>query len=300
MILAALCAALSNLCLRRSIDVGGTSQVYLVMQLAFSCLFAILLNPVRTGDYTWSTSMGLFGLAAGLILGAFMALLGKSLENGPPGLTIAILNSSTVVPILVLILLFGSSFGFTYTIWNALGSLLVILGLCWAGWQISGEVNRRRWMLFVFLAFALHVAYLVFLQWRALFINFPGKEGLGLSFELREATSPWFMPMVFLSATLVQAVILLRKEKRLPKRPEFSYALLGGVANGATAYFMIWSTEVATSLEQAMIFPIFSVALILACNIWGRWLYKEQIHWKGNSCSIAGILVGTVNWSAFF
>lgn len=47
-----------------------------------------------------------------------------------------------------------------------------------------------------------------------------------------------------------------------------------------------------------MIFPIFSVTIILFCNLWGQWLYKEKVNWFANACCIGGILIGTVNWSA--
>lgn len=298
MILSAICAALSNLALRRSIDKGGTSQVYLVIQLAITALFAIFLNPVRTGDYTWSTSMAIFGLAAGAILGLFMSTFGKALENGPPGLTIAMLNCSIVMPILLMLLFFGGEFGFVYTSWNAIGSLLVIAGLCWAGWQSSSNIDRRRWLLFVVLAFSFHIIYLVFLQWRVLLINFPGREGLGLPIAAEEAASQWFMPLVFFAAAAMQTFLLMRTQRRAPNQGELYYGMIGGIANGACAFFMIKSTELASSLEMAMIFPIFSVALILVCNLWGKMLYKEQIHWKGNVTSIAGLVLGTVNWAA--
>lgn len=298
MLLSALCAALSNLALRRSIDAGGTSQVYLAIQLSITCLVAVLLNPVRTGDYAWSSSMALFGLVGGVILAAFMSFLGKALEKGPPGLTIAMLNCSTVMPILLLLLFFGDTFGFIYTPWNAIGSLLVIIGLCWAGWQVSDQIERKKWLLFVILAFSFHILYLTFLQWRALFLNFPGHNALGISFNEREAASQWFMPMVFFAAAAIQVLLFFKNERRPPNQGELFYGLFGGLANGGCAFFMIWSTEVASAFEQAMIFPIFSVALILACNMWGRWLYKERIHWKGNACSIAGLVIGTVNWTA--
>lgn len=298
MLLSALCGALSNLSLRRSIDAGGTSQFYLVIQLAITCIFAIFLNPVRTGDYSWSTSMGLFGLAGGLLLGLFMSTFGRALEHGPPGLTIAMLNCSTVMPILLLLLFFGSEFGFGYTMWNALGSLLVIVGLCWAGWQSSSQTDRKKWLLFVVLAFSFHILYLVFLQWRVLFLNFPNHTGLGLSIDSSAASSQWFMPMVFFAAAAMQAYLLFSKQRRAPLKGELYYGLFGGIANGACAFFMIWSTEVASRIEQAMIFPIFSVTLILACNLWGRWLYRENIHWKGTVCSVAGLVIGTVDWAA--
>lgn len=299
-ILSALCAAFSNLFMRRSIDTGGTTRAFLMIQLVLVFLMAILLNPVRTGNYYWSTPMALFGLSGGIILAGFMTFLGKALEHGPPSLTIAMLNSSTVMPILVLVFIFGSQFGYYYTLWNGLGSLLVVIGMCWAGWDLTALNHRKKWLSFVLLAFCLHIFYLVFLNWRALFINFPGAQNLGFSFALEDAKAQWFMPMVFLGAAAVQTVLFFTNEKRIPKQKEIFNGVLGGIAQGLCAYLMIWATEVATSKEHAMLFPIFSVAIILGCNIWGKWLYKEEIHWKGNSFCMLGLLIGTIDWKTLF
>jgi len=144
MFFCALCIAISNLCMRRSIDSGGTSKAYLMVQLTLSALIMVLLNPVRTGNYTWDTSMALFGLMGGILLACVMGFLGKALETGPPGLSVALLSCSSVMPILMMVLLFGARFGFYYTLWNALGSILVIVGICWAGWDMNEIANRRK------------------------------------------------------------------------------------------------------------------------------------------------------------
>lgn len=298
MVVAALCIAISNLCMRKSIDAGGTSKAYLMMQLALSCFIMILLNPVRTGNYSWDTPMALFALSGGLILAAVMTFLGKALESGPPGLSVAMLNCSSVVPILMLVILFGSHFGFTYTLWNGIGSVLVILGICWAGWDGGEIASRRKWLAFISISFFAHVAYLVFLNWRALFINFPGEAGLGFSFAPEQASMQWFMPLVFLSAAAVQTYLFFSSEKRLPNRSEAFYGMLGSCANGVGAFLMVKATEVSTPLEHAMLFPIFSVAVIVGCNLWGKLLYEEAVNWKANAVCIGGLLLGTIDWSA--
>lgn len=300
MVISALFIAISNLCLRKSIDAGGTSKAYLMMQLILSFFVMVLLNPVRTGDYSWSMEMAAFGLAGGLLLAAVMSFLGKALESGPPGLSVAILNCSSVMPILMLVILFGSQYGFSYTLWNAIGSVLVILGICWAGWDGGQVESRKKWLTFVSLAFFAHVAYLVFLNWRALFLNYPDQIGLGLTFEAESVNSQWFMPMVFLSAALIQTVIFFTQEKRMPNKVEALYGLFGSVANGLGAFLLIKGTEIATPLEHAMLFPIFSVTIIIGCNVWGRLLYAEAVNWKANALCIGGILLGTVDWKAFF
>lgn len=300
MCLAALFVAVSNLCMRRSIDNGGTTKGFLMIQLTIIFLVAVLLNPIRTGDFHWSPKMALFGFSSGLVLAGMFVCLGRALEKGPPGLTFAILNTSTVMPILLMVMLFGASFGFLYTRWNGVGSALVVAGLFWAGWQTLKAGNKSQWLAYAFGAFALHVVFLVVMQWRALYLNFPGSSLLSLSFSEADASSQWFMPMAFLAASIVQIAIYLQSEKRLPTKGEISYGLVGGISNGVGTFFMIRSTEVATSLEQAMIFPILSVGVILLCNLWGRVIYKEQINWRANALCVGGVLLGTVDWSMLF
>src|SRR3990170_4703607 len=108
MIVASIFVAASNFCMRRSIDSGGSSKAFLMIQLFLVFLVAIVLNPVRTGDYHWSACMAIFGLAGGIVLAAMMVFLGKALESGPPGLTFAALNASTVMPMLLMGLFYSS------------------------------------------------------------------------------------------------------------------------------------------------------------------------------------------------
>lgn len=296
MVIAALFVALSNLCMRKSIDVGGSSKAFLMIQLSIVFLVAILLNPVRTGNYGFAPCMMWFGLAGGVILAIMMICLGRALEIGPPGLTCASLNASTVMPMILMVLLFGSPFGYVYTLFNGLGSALVVVGLFWAGWGVKGIAKKMRWSAFVVGAFVLHALFLVLMQWRALFINFPGQNGLFLNFDVQDALSQWFMPAVFFSAALIQIGIYFKDQKKLPTRYEVLYGVLGGITNGVGTFFMIWSTEISTPVEHAMIFPIFSVALILACNAWGRALYKEKVNWLASGLCVLGVLIGTIDW----
>lgn len=296
MILASLFVASSNYCMRRSIDSGGSSKAFIMIQLSLVFLVAVLLNPVRTGEYQWSACMGAFGLAGGIVLAIMMICLGKSLENGPPGLTFAALNSSAVMPMILMVMFFGAPFGYFYSFFNGAGSVLVVLGLFWAGWGAKHTEKKMRWGAFVVGAFVLHTLFLILMQWRALFINFPGENGLFLNFDVQDAKSQWFMPSIFFAAAIIQIIYYISTQRRLPNRSEVAYGVLGGIANGIGTFFMIWSTEVSTPLEHAMIFPIFSVAVILSCNLWGQWIYKEKVNWLANSLCLAGILIGTLDW----
>ncbi len=299
MVLAGFLVALSNYCFRRSIDAGGSGRAFLVVQPLVVCLVAILLNPVRTGVYEWSSNMGALGVLNGVIVGTMMLSLNRALECGPPALTFALLNSSSLFPIIVMVLFFGSTFGYEYTLWNGIGSIFVIFGLFWASYQKSAEqVRTGRWAIFALGAFALHTLFLVVMQWRVLLMNFSHVGNSWLSLDSFDAQTQWFMPMTFLTAAAMQSILYVRYEKRLPSRREVLHGVLGGLFNGVGTFCMICSTERATSVEQAMIFPIFSITIVIACNIWGQWRYQEKVNWKANAACLAGIAVGTLDWAS--
>ena len=88
MIIASLFVAASNFCMRRSIDSGGSSKAFLMIQLSIVFLVAVLLNPVRTGDYQVSNCMLFFGLAGGIILAIMMNLPRQIFRNRPPRIDI--------------------------------------------------------------------------------------------------------------------------------------------------------------------------------------------------------------------
>ena len=298
MLLAGMFVSASNLFMRKSIDQGGTTKGFLVFQMGMAFLVALLLNPVKTGSYACNGSIAALGIFAGCILAFMLIFLGRSLEKGPAGLTFSILNASTVMPAIVMSLLFGAAKGFPYTPWHAVGSVLVLFGLFMAGKGLQGLQDRKKWLIFCASMFGLHILLLVLFQWRALLLNLSDPQELVSFFTAEQIKSQWFMPFMFLAAMSIQLILFLRHEKRLPRPKEVSYGLLGGTMNGLCTYFMIWSTEVATPLENAVIFPIFSVTTIVLSNLWSQRLYQEQVNWRACQFCAFGLVVGTVDWKA--
>ncbi|MCH9633771.1 MAG: hypothetical protein S4CHLAM7_05040 [Chlamydiae bacterium] len=296
---AAFLCAINNLFLRKSIDAGGSSKGFLVTAMSFAFAVAVYLGPVRTGFFAWSNAIALIGLVAGLLLGVMMWSLGKALEKGPAGLTIAYLNASNIVPAIFMMLLFGVAYGYTYAWWNAFGSALVIIGLFWAVWQTSKTVKSQSfWLVFATISFFTHVLFLMLIQWRALVIR-PGlPESLLLPFTIDATHSEWFMPMLFVGATLFLLYRYKIEENKSPNRVEVSFGLVGGACNGTGTYLLIRAAQLASPWESAMLFPLYAVGIVLICNIWGKVLYKEQVHWKAMSLCSMGLFVGTVDWSS--
>jgi drug/metabolite transporter (DMT)-like permease len=294
--LAALFAAASNLFMRRSIDAGGTTKAYLVIQMSIAFLLAVLLGPVASGSYTFHAPLVSLGLGSGLVLALMLTMLGKALEKGPPGFTFSILSAATVLPGLIMAVLFGVAHGFIYTPWHGVGSLLVLAGLYWAGKGTQGLQDRRAWLLFAAGMFSLHVLLLVIFQWRALLLNLPHPEEMVSFFTAEVIRNAWYMPMLYLGAAFFQFFLYLNTEKRMPNSKEWVYGVGGGIANSLCTFFVIQATELATGLENAIIFPLFSIGTIVLSNLWGQRLYAEKVNWRACQVCMLGLFVGTVDW----
>jgi len=288
--------ALSNLMMRKSIDQGGTTKGFLVFMMMTAFVSATLLEPVRTGNYGWNGSVALLGALAGAILAMMLYFLGKALEKGPPGFTFSLLSSSTVMPAIFMSILFGADRGFPYTAWHGIGSLLVVGGIFWAGRGTAGLQDRKKWILFCAAMFTLHIALLALFQWRSMLLNARHPEEITSFFTAEQIQSVWFLPCMFLTSGLIQLSIFLSTEKRRPKREEALYGIFGGAVNGTGTFFLICATASATPLENAVIFPMYSVAIIVLSNLWGQKLYQEQVNWKACQVCALGLIIGTVDW----
>lgn len=297
-LISGLLAATSNYFLRRSIDAGGSAKAYLVVQLSISFCLMIFLNPMRMHDFGWNNTVCTLGLFGGLILGVFMWGLGKNLEKGPPGLTLAIVNTSSIMPALILFLLFGLTYGHGYTLWNGVGSLLVVAGIFWAGWTSVKNANWKSWTYFSAMSFSLHTLFLVYLQWWAMLLAIDLPLGRLLPFHIETAHIHWFMPAVFFMAAAIQWVIYLKQGSSMPNKSELLYGIFGGIANGLCGFFLIKAPQVVSTWQNAMLFPIYSVSIILFCNLWSQLIYKERVNWAANTLCVSGLIVGTVVWSS--
>ena len=296
MILAGAFVSLSNLFMRRSIDQGGTTKGFIVFQMAMAAVVAFFLNPVRAGDYSINSSIIIFGALTGIVLASMGFFLGKSLENGPPGVTFSMLSSATVFPAIVMALFFGASYGFPYKFWHAAGSFVVLFGLYIAGKGAQESPNKKKWMVFCLTMFSLHVAVLALFQFRALLLNVADPQTITSFFTSETIRSQWFMPFMFLSACAFQTAVFLYYERRRIRLLEASFGLMGGLANGTGTYFMIKSTELAGPLENALIFPLFSVTIITLSNLWSKQLYQENVNWRACQFCALGLIVGMVDW----
>ena len=107
--------------------------------------------------------------------------------------------------------------------------------------------------------------------------------------------SEWFVPFVFATALGMHTVMFLSSEKRIPDKQEMKWGVLGGLFNGFRAFLYFYAIETATLNETGFIFAVFSISTITACNLWGQWLYNEQVNWKANAVCLLGIFIASLS-----
>lgn len=282
MIFAGFFSAASNLCLRRNLDACGSSKSFFIFQMTLTCLVAIWLYPCKEGSLVCSSMTALLGVGAGVSLAVMKWMIARALGLGPSGLTYAAINSAAIFPAFIMFYLFSGYADIEFNRWHLIGSVLVLIGIFWAARHPEGFAHKKKWLGAAITGFFF---YIIFMTVSQLFVALNQKLGI------EPAHAAWFLPITFFTALLIHMFFFTREEKRLPHKFEMKWGTVGGILNGLGAILFMGAIEIATPLESSYIFPLFTVALITTCNLWGRYLYKELINWKATAVCFAGIFL---------
>ena len=74
------------------------------------------------------------------------------------------------------------------------------------------------------------------------------------------------------------------------------YGIFGGLINGTGTFLLTCAIQAASALENAILFPMYSVAIIILSNLWGQKLYQEKVNWRACQVCAGGLLIATVDW----
>lgn len=289
MVIAASLSALANFFVRRNLELQGTAEGYLFASFGCSLIIGIATHS-QIFQIPLSLGMFLAGSVAGLLIVLLMRFTTQALLIGPSGLTFAFQISGSIFPGIVLFLIFGSAFGYTLNLLMIVGLCLVILGLFLASDAFSHSFSKtsKKWFILAIAIFLIHLAFVTLVQWRCLtFSNVPAHPLI--LFRCMPEQDVWFMTSMFGTALVVQCGILMFMNQR-PKKSDLKYGSLGGFANGVGTYLFLMATGIASPMEKGILFPLFSIVIILVCNLWSQVLYAENINWKANLLCLSGIL----------
>ncbi len=293
-LLASGCNSLSSLFFRKNADNSPATYSpsgYLVLFYFFSFILSFLIYPD-----TWKLNVNLtilvIGALVGLLNSTLMLLTSHALKQGPAGLTFAFLNASAVFPGLILFLFLGSDFGFSCSYTQLAGMVLVLTGLLLGAKKGSASKPKASfsWLKYALACFFVQILALTFIQARCILFDCNQVGGIFSDFTLTEADDIWFMPGLFGTSFLMQAVIFLRENKGFQKR-DIVYGCFGGFANFASTCLLLLATKFALPHEKGILFPCFAVASMILCNIWANRLYNEEFNLKTNALCSFGIFM---------
>ncbi len=225
----------------------------------------------------------------------------RALEKGPSHLTVAYFNASAVLPACLLYWLFGPSFGHTYR-WNhAAGSVLLLLGLALASLPRKTVNLKKKWFILASLAFLYHSFYLSCLSWHALLMKqelLPSSWLLPFAIDVNKTDC--FSTGVFCSASFFHIFVFFQGKEKKVKFSHCRYGILGGFFNALMLFCLLEASFFAGPRELAMIYPLFTIAIISFSALIGQFLFKEKVAWFANGIAFLGILVGTLDWDVLF
>ncbi len=293
-LLAACCSALSSLIFRKNNDVSTTSGSptgYLVLFYFLSFIISLLVFPaIWNGNVNYVVVA--LGLCVGILTSTLMVVTSRALQQGPAGLTFAFHNASAIFPSLILFVLLGSEFGFSYSYIQLAGMALVLYGLfLGAKNETAGRSQASaRWLQLALGCFIIQILALTFIQARCLLYDSHAASTFFSDAPFTEADDIWFMPGMFGAAFVMQTVLFLHEKRRFQKS-EVIYGCLGGVANFASTCLLLLATKYALPFEQAILFPCFAVGSMILCNVWSNRLYNEKFNLRTNALCSFGIFM---------
>ncbi len=293
-LLAACCASLSSLLFRKNADSsceaknpGGFLVLYFLSSLTFTFLFYPDL---------WKFEISYTALLIGAIIGGFnsilMVLTAKALKYGPAGLTYAFLNASAIFPGVILFLLLGTDFGFSFSFLQFIGMSFVLVGLFIGAKKQSnnGSQDSTMWLKFTLGCFMMQVLALTLIQSRCILFNCSGTSSFLAHLSISESDDMWVMPGQFATSLIIHTLLFFRENRKL-RKDEFIFGSLGGVANFSSTCLLFLATKYALSFEKVILFPLFAVATMILCSIWAKLLYQERFNFRTNALCSFGIFM---------
>ncbi len=286
--LASALAALANFFFRKSSSESKASDptnMYLLVYFFFSFVISLFIyREIHMATPSW-IMIGV-GTLVGILNVILMRITSKALSNGPAGLTFAFQNASAIFPGLFLFFTFGVAYGFTCSITQVIGLLLVLFGLYWGCRNEGKTVINMTWLKYAIACFAVQILALFLIQARCVLFDCE-------SIPIQQEDDIWFMPAQFAAATLLQGFICLKELSKM-NRKLFLYGAWGGFANGGSTCLLLLATKWALPYEKTILFPSFSVATIILCNLWACKLYNEKFNTVTNATCAIGIVISTL------
>lgn len=299
-------ASVGNFLVRKNQANNGHFEHYLLADFFVS--FFLNLTPKWQNIFQTRVSLPMIflGALAGILISAMLHLLNCSMKGGRSGLSIAFLNSATVLPAFALYFIFGEGFGFQLKGYAPFGLIAVILGLFIASGSLSVRTkesialnpdqedlnsfaSRKRWITLAVLSGLCHAVLLFILQYRCLLYK-EVPASAWIPFKASQEQDAWFSAGFLGTAFGVQILFILSRKTR-KTGAEYLLGALDGVANGLATFLLLQATALADGPFRTILFPAFTVTIVGICSCWSRILFKEPVPWVGIGIALAGVFL---------
>ena len=232
---------------------GGSSAIFNISKAAAGVLMFVLFG-LFTG-LTFHLPSCLMGIAYGAFLCLSMHCGFKALGMGPMAMSSIIASFSLIIPFLFGITVWGESL----TVPGGVGIVLLLASIFLLNFKKEKGISFL-WSVYAFLIMGANGICSLVQKYHQLY--FPGQ----------------YRTELMVSALLTVLVILLvielsHKERTQPIRVN-GLGILSGLLNGASNYIVLY---LAATEKASVLFPVVSVAHVIAVWLIGRVLYKERM-----------------------
>lgn len=262
-----ICSAGQSTLSKQYASCGGNANVYNINKTSAGLLIFLTVGLFSGIRFHAPTFLLGIGYGAALCVSNFAGF--TALSMGPMALTSIIASFSLIIPFAVGITVWGEPL----SVWGVIGIVFLISSIVLLNYQKSTDRISLKWTFYSFLTFfANGVCSLIQKQHQT---DYPG------SYRTEFMVSAMLSVLVLLLVT-----VLIRRETKATVKfcPQGAVA---GLTEGVANYIVLY---LAATENASVLFPVVSVAKIIAVWIIGRIVFRERLKiWQ-----MVGLVAGIV------
>ena len=245
---------------------GGSVRAYNLNKAAVALLVFFFVGLCKGMSFHVPTILWGFGYGACICVSGFTGF--TALGLGPMALTSMIASFSLVIPFVVGVTVWGE----TLSMWGVFGIILLVVSIVLLNFKKIDDRLSLKWTVFTFLTFFVTGIASVFQKQHQM--NYPGLYRTE------------FMVASMLCMLVILLVVVLAKGTAKTEVRFCVPGSIGGFLEGVANYIVLY---LAATQNASVLFPVVSVAKIIAVWCIGRIAFREQLKLWQTIGLVAGI-----------
>ena len=245
---------------------GGSVNLYNLNKAAVALLVFLIVGLWKGMSFHVPTILWGFGYGACICVGSIAGF--TALGLGPMALTSMIASFSLLIPFVVGV----TAWNETLSMWGILGIILLVISIVLLNFKKIDDRLSLKWTFFTFLTLFVTGIASVFQKQHQM--NYPGLYRTEFM-----VASMLCMLVMLLVVVLVKGTVKTEVRFCVP-------GSIGGFLEGVATYIVLY---LAATQNASVLFPVVSVAKIIAVWCIGRMAFKEQLKLWQTIGLVAGI-----------